>query len=188
MPKNRELHYASRQLTAIEVNGTYYRTQKPETYARWRDETPEGFVFSLKAPRYATQRKVLAEGASSIERFVASGIGELGPKLGPLLWQLEPRHAFEPEDLERFLSLLPKQHRNVLEVRHESFMCPEFVSLARSHGIATVFADTDEYPSFADVTADFVYGRLMRTQPEIETGYPAADIERWSANAKRWRH
>ena len=186
VPKARELHYASRALTAIEVNGTFYRTQKPETYVKWRDETPEGFMFSLKAPRYATQRKVLAEAGSSIQRFIDSGISELGAKLGPLLWQIDPRHKFEPEDLDRFLSLLPKQHRNVLEVRHESFMCTEFVSLVRSHRVATVFADTDEYPSFADITADFVYGRLMRCASSCETGYAADQLDRWATNARTW--
>jgi uncharacterized protein YecE (DUF72 family) len=189
--KARELHYASRQLTAIEINGTFYRLQKPAVFAKWRDDTPEGFMFSVKAPRYATYRKVLAEAGEAVERFMASGVPELGERLGPLLWQLEPRHAFEPEDLARFFALLPREAagrrlRHVLEARHASFKCEEFAELARKHGIGLVFADTDEYPSFADVTSDFVYGRLMRTESSIETGYPKEALDAWAARARLW--
>jgi len=191
VPKNRELEYASRQVTAIEVNGTFYRTQKPETFAKWRDATPEGFVFSLKAPRYTTNRKVLAEAGRLVEVFLASGVSELREKLGPILWQLEPRHAFEPDDLEAFLKLLPpevegRRLRHVLEVRHPSFASPAFLELARRRGVATVFADTDEYPSFADVTADFVYARLMRSQSSHATGYEKESLDTWAVRANTW--
>jgi uncharacterized protein YecE (DUF72 family) len=191
VPKARELHYASRHLTAIEINGTFYRLQKPDTYAKWRDETPEGFMFSVKAPRYCTYRKVLGEAGDSIERFIGSGVGELRDRLGPLLWQLEPRHKFEASDLEAFLKLLPREAagrplRHALEVRHESFGCEPFFDLARRHGVAVVSADTDEYPSFPEITADFVYWRLMRTEPQIETGYPEKALGEWTGKAKAW--
>jgi len=191
LPHDRELGYASRQLTAIEVNGTYYRTQAPATFAKWRDETPEGFVLALKAPRVATNRRVLAEAGPSIERFVSSGIAELGDKLGPILWQFAPTKRFDPEELDAFLALLPprvgeRPLRHVLEVRHPSFMTPEYLALARRHGVATVFADSDEYPSFADLSGSFVYARLMRTEPEVETGYEPRALDRWAERARTW--
>ena len=189
VPKARELEYASRQVTAIEVNGTFYRTQKPDTYAKWRDETPDDFVFSLKAPRYATIRGVLGDAGPAIERFVASGLSELGPKLGPLLWQLAPTKKFDAADVEAFLELLPREiggrpARHVLEPRHESFLVPAFVQLARRYNCALVFSDSDEYPSFGDVTADFVYARLMRSEAKIETGYPGPALDAWAKVAR----
>ncbi len=191
LPQSRELGYASRQLTAIEVNGTYYSSQKPATFSKWRAETPEGFVFSLKASRYATNRRVLAEAGDSIQRFVGSGIAELGDKLGPVVWQFAPTKRFDPVDLESFLELLPHEVdglplRHVLDVRHESFMTPDYLALARRHGVASVFCDSDDYPSFSDITGDFVYARMMRTHSEIPTGYAAADIDQWAANARSW--
>ncbi|MEO7152429.1 MAG: DUF72 domain-containing protein [Burkholderiaceae bacterium] len=191
LAKARELEYASRKLTAIEVNGTYYSTQKPATFAKWRDETPDGFVFSLKASRYSTNRKVLAEAGESIQRFVNSGIEELGPKLGPIVWQFAPTKRFDPDDFGAFVELLPDKVgalrlRHVLDVRHDSFKVPDYLALARKAGVSTVFADSDDYPSFADLTADFVYARLMRTQPGIETGYAAADLDAWVARARQW--
>ena len=188
---DRELAYASRQLTAIEINGTYYRTQKPESFAKWRAETPDGFVFSVKASRYSTNQKVLANAGESIERFVQSGLFELGEKLGPIVWQFMATKRFDPDDFGAFLALLPRDVRGLalrhaVEVRHESFRDPSFLALARRHGVATVFADTDEYPSFADLTGDFVYARLMRTRPEIETGYAPDEIGHWADTARRW--
>jgi uncharacterized protein YecE (DUF72 family) len=188
---HRELAYAAEHLTAIEVNGTYYSTQKPATFAKWRDETPDGFVFSLKASRYATNRKVLAEAGESIARFVGSGIEELGPKLGPIVWQFAPTKRFDPVDFGAFVDLLPAKVgglalRHVLDVRHDSFKTPEYLALARKAGVATVFADSDDYPSFADLTAGFVYARLMRTQPELDTGYPAAALDAWTERARTW--
>ncbi len=191
LAKTRELEYASRKLTAIEVNGTYYSTQKPATFAKWRDETPDGFVFSLKASRYATNRKVLAEAGESIQRFVNSGIVELGPKLGPIVWQFAPTKRFDADDFGAFVDLLPDQVggvplRHVLDVRHDSFKTPAYLALARKAKVATVFADSDDYPSFADLTADFVYARLMRTLPEQETGYAADDLGAWAQRARAW--
>ena len=188
---SKELAYASSQLTAIEVNGTYYSTFKPPTFAKWRDETPDGFVFSLKANRFTTNRKVLAEAGDSIERFVNSGLSELGPKLGPLVWQFAPSKAFDPVDFEAFLALLPREVdglplRHALDVRHESFMDPAYLALARKHRCATVFTDSDDYPSFADLTGDFVYARLMRTDPKVKTGYAPKALDRWAEAAKTW--
>ncbi|HVR50954.1 MAG TPA: DUF72 domain-containing protein, partial [Pseudorhodoferax sp.] len=191
LPHSRELHFASRAVTAIEINGTYYSTQSPKSFARWRDETPEDFQFSLKANRFATNRRVLAEAGESITRFVESGLSELGPKLGPIVWQFAPTKAFDPVDFEAFLQLLPRSVdglalRHVLDVRHPSFMVPAYLALARRHGCATVFADSDKYPSFADVTGDFVYARLMRSQADCATGYEAGTLDRWTDVAHDW--
>ena len=187
----KELNYASRQLTAIEVNGTYYSTFKPPTFAKWRDETPEGFMFSLKANRFATTRKLLATAGESVERFVNSGIAELGPKLGPVVWQFMPTKRFEADDFEAFLKLLPAsvggvKLRHVLDVRHESFLDPAYLPLARRYGCATVHSDSDKYPFIADGESRLAYLRLMRTTPECETGYPPAEIGKWAQGAKAW--
>lgn len=186
-----ELAYASRKLSAIEINATYYRLQSPASFAKWRDATPDDFVFSVKASRYSTNRRVLGEAGEAIERFFASGLAELGGKLGPVVWQFAPNKKFDPDDFADFLELLPAKLgatvlRHAMEVRHASFQCPEYVSLARRHGVATVFADSADYPSFSDLTADFVYARLMRTAPEIDTGYTPAAIAAWADAAKTW--
>ncbi len=190
-PKTRELEYASRKLTSIEINGTYYSTQSPKSFKRWADETPDDFVFSLKAIRFATNRRVLAEAGDSISRFLGSGLTELGPKLGPILWQFAPTKKFDEEDFGAFLALLPKEQdglklRHAIEVRHESFLVPAFVALARQHSVAIVFAHSDKYPPIADITADFVYGRLQCTREEIETGYTPAEIKAWLGRARAW--
>ena len=191
LPQKRELEYASRQVNTIEINGTYYRTQTPASFGKWHDETPDDFVFSVKASRYATNRKVLAEAGESIDRFLDSGLVELGPKLGPILWQFMPTKRFEPEDFEKFLGLLPIKLgkltlRHVLDVRHESFMAREFLALARRYETAAVFTDSQDYPSFADTTADFLYARLMRCDAKIETGYSAEALDAWAARAVEW--
>ncbi|MES2414435.1 MAG: DUF72 domain-containing protein [Pseudomonadota bacterium] len=191
LPHSRELAYASRQLNAIEVNGTYYGTLKPASFKKWHDETPDGFVFSLKATRYATNRRVLAEAGESITRFVDSGISELGNKLGPIVWQFMPGKVFDAQDFEAFLALLPAKAdglalRHVVDVRHESFMTPEFLTLARRYKVATVFADADKFPSFADLTGDFVYARLMMSDEGIATGYAAGALDAWAARAQLW--
>ncbi|CAN5533019.1 DUF72 domain-containing protein [soil metagenome] len=189
---SKELAYAAGRLTAIEVNGTYYSTFKPPTFAKWRDETPDGFMFSLKANRFATNRKVLADAGESIERFTQSGLVELGPKLGPIVWQFMPTKQFDPVDFEAFLKLLPKavggvKLRHALDVRHESFMKPAYLKLARKYKCATVFTDSDDYPSFADITGDFVYARLMRTQSRLKTGYAPKALDRWAEAARTWQ-
>lgn len=191
LAQKRELEYASRRLTSIEINGTYYGSQKPESFARWREETPGGFVFSLKGPRFTTNRRVLAEAGASVERFVGSGILELGEKLGPINWQLLPTKAFDPADFEAFLKLLPasvegRPLRHVVEVRHASFRVPEFVALLRAYGIATVVTDKDEFPHIPDVTAPFVYARLQRAREDEATGYAPPALDGWAERALAW--
>jgi uncharacterized protein YecE (DUF72 family) len=191
VPKKLELQYASRRLTAIEINSTFYRLQTPAVFAKWRDQTPDSFVFSIKAPRYIVGRKLLAESGEAIARFIGSGPAALGAKLGPILWQLAPAKRFEPEDLEGFLQLLPKHSaglplRHALEVRHESFLHADFLALARRHQVATVFADSDRYPRCADLTADFVYARLMRCTASVATGYPPRALAAWAKRAQAW--
>jgi uncharacterized protein YecE (DUF72 family) len=191
LTQKRELEYASRQVSAIEINGTYYGTQSPKSFARWRDETPDDFVFSMKALRYATNRKVLGDAGTSVAGFVASGLAELGAKLGPVVWQFAPSKRFEAEDFEKFVNLLPAEVggvrlRHVLDVRHESFKAPEFIALARRYGMATVFTDSADYPSFADVTADFVYARLMCAEESVATGYTPKALKAWAERARTW--
>lgn len=189
--QRRELEYASRHVTAIEINGTYYGLQKPASFAHWRDAAPDDFVFSLKAPRVATERKTLASAGEIVERFIASGLVELGAKLGPILWQFAPSKRFERDDFAAFLDLLPREiggrrARHVLDVRNESFLCAAFLDLARERGMGTVFTDSEVYPSFADLTADFVYARLMSSRPAIPTGYSDAELDAWAGHARCW--
>ena len=190
-PHERELEYAAGRLTAIEINSTFYRPQKAAVYAKWRKQTPDGFVFSLKAPRFATQGKVLANGKRSIDAFVFGGIAELGDRLGPISWQFAPERPFERDDFADFLDLLPRELngrrlRHVLEVRHPSFMSDVFLALARSHETPVVYTDSPAYPSFADLTADFVYARLMRSRSAVATGYPARELDKWARRAQDW--
>jgi uncharacterized protein YecE (DUF72 family) len=191
LPHSQELRYASRQLTAIEVNGTYYSTFKPATFAKWRDETPDGFVFSLKANRFATNRRVLAGAGESIQRFVGSGIAELGDKLGPLVWQFMPTKPFEAADFEAFLALLPaavdgRPLRHVLDVRHDSFRSPDYLALARRYGCTTVHTDSDKFPAIADAQGDLAYIRLMRSEAARPTGYPPQLLDQWAQGALAW--
>ncbi len=189
LPQKRELEYAAGRLTSIEINGTYYGAQKPATFAKWHDETPEDFVFALKAPRFATNRRVLAEGGQSIERFITGGILELKDKLGPINWQFMATKAFDPDDFAAFLKLLPASHegralRHAVEVRHPSFACAEFVALAREHGVAIVLAGDSDHPLIPDATADFVHARIMGTSEGEKLGYGKAALDTWAARAK----
>ncbi|MEJ8845308.1 DUF72 domain-containing protein [Variovorax rhizosphaerae] len=186
-----ELQYASRHLTAIEVNGTYYSTMKAESFRKWRDETPDDFMFSLKASRFATNRKVLADAGDSIARFVGSGIAELGDKLGPIVWQFMPTKQFDAEDFEAFLALLPKKEgsralRHVMDVRHESFISPDYQKLAKKYKVSTVFTDSDKFPSFEEPEGDFAYARLMMCAADLETGYAPQALDEWATRAKSW--
>jgi uncharacterized protein YecE (DUF72 family) len=191
LPQAQELSYASRHLTSIEINGTFYRTQKPESFRKWADETPDDFVFSLKGPQFATNRRVLAEAGSSIERFFASGVLELKSKLGPVLWQMAPTKKFDPDDFAAFLALLPqkldgKAIRHVVEVRHESFLTPAFIDLLRKFSVAVVLVESAKHPLIADVTSDFVYLRLQGTSETVKTGYPPKALDDWAKRARAW--
>jgi uncharacterized protein YecE (DUF72 family) len=184
-----ELRYAGEHLTTIEINGTFYRTQSAASFAKWRDETPEGFVFAVKGHRAVVNKRVLAEAGEAIDWFYGSGILALGDKLGPVLWQFAPHKKFDRDDFGAFLALLPKEKdgrpmRHVVEVRSETFLVPDFVDLLRKHEVAVVYADSDDYPAIADVSAPFVYMRLQRTEEGHDTGYVGAELDRWSARAK----
>jgi uncharacterized protein YecE (DUF72 family) len=191
LAQKRELEYAGQHLTSIEINGTYYGSQKPASFAKWREETPDGFVFSVKGTRFTTNRRVLAEAGESIERFVTSGLLELKEKLGPINWQFLPTKQFDPNDFEAFLKLLPHSvegHalRHVVEVRHDSFKVPEFIDLLRAYKVAVVLTDKDDFPHIHDVTAPFVYARLQKASETIETGYAPKALDQWAARAKDW--
>ena len=191
LPQAKELEYASRQLTSIEINGTYYGSQSPETFRKWRDATPEGFVFSVKGSRFCTNRKVLAESRESVARFIDQGVLELEDRLGPLLWQFAPTKRFEPGDFAAFLDNLPERAggrtlRHVVEARHESFRSPAFLGLLRARNIGLVYAEHFTYPEMADVTADFVYARLQKGSDEIETAYPEDQLDAWAGRFKTW--
>ncbi len=191
LSQKRELEFASQRLTSIEINGTYYSTFKPTSWAKWREETPNGFVFSVKASRYCTNRKDLAGAGSSIERFIGQGLSELRDRLGPINWQFMATKKFDAQDFEGFLKLLPREIdglplRHALEVRHKSFRDERFYDLARRYNAAIVFADDDDFPEIEEATADFTYARLMRSQEDIETGYAAADLNRWAKRARDW--
>jgi uncharacterized protein YecE (DUF72 family) len=189
--QRRELEYASRQLRSIEINGTYYRAQSPAVYAKWAAETPEDFVFSLKAPKTITESRHLADCTAGAKRFISGGLAEFGARLGPILWQFPPSRTFDRDDLAAFLDKLPRELdgrplRHVLEVRHASFLCESYLTLARAHRVSTVFTDSSDYPSFADITGDFVYARLMRSESDINTGYPARALSDWAVRARQW--
>ncbi len=190
-PTKRELEYASRRLNSIEINGTFYRTQTPASFAKWRDETPDDFVFALKGPRYATHRTRLADANESIERFFDSGVLELGDKLGPVNWQFPTSRKFDASEFEAFVQLLPKSIdgrllRHAIEVRHASFRTTEFVALARAYGVAIVVAADSEHPQIADPTAPFVYARIMGTQENEPAGYSTSALDRWAARLEAW--
>lgn len=191
LPKAKELAYMAERLTAIEINGTFYRGQKPETFRKWAGEAPDGFRFPLKASRYTTSRRVLAEGAESIAKFWDTKPTGMGDKLGPILWQLPATKRFDKDDIAAFLKLLPAARdgvtlRHVIEAGHESFADPAFIELLREANaqVTQVVLDDPDHPTLADVTADFVYLRLERSRDEVETGYPADELDAW---AKRLR-
>ena len=186
-----ELAYAASKLTAIEINGTYYSSFKPDSWAKWRAATPDGFKFAVKASRFCTNRKVLADGGESMERFLNQGLSELGDRLGPILWQFANTKKFDADDFEGFLKLLPAKQdglplQHVLEVRHATFADPAFVALARKYGAAVCVADHFTYPMIADVTADFVYARLQTGSDEEPTAYKAADLDQWVGRLKTY--
>ena len=191
LAQSRELAWASRQLTAIEVNGTFYSTFAPASFAKWRDATPDGFVFTLKAHRFATHRRELAGAGEAVQRFVGSGIAELGDKLGPVVWQLMPTKAFDAQDVDRFLALLPREVagrplQHVLDARHPSFACEAYLELLHRHGHTTVYTDSDKFAAIPHARSPLAYLRLMRSAADCATGYPPAQLERWAQGARDW--
>jgi uncharacterized protein YecE (DUF72 family) len=189
--QKRELEYASRRLTSIEINGTFYGAQKPETFTKWHDETPDDFIFAVKAPRFATHRRALAEAGNSIERFFSSGVMQLKKKLGPINWQFPPTKKFDAEDFEAFLRLLPahvdgQPVRHAVEVRHDSFRNADFISLVRAHSVAVVVSGDSKYPQIADLTAPFVYARIMGTAESEACGYSDGALDVWADRLLRW--
>jgi uncharacterized protein YecE (DUF72 family) len=214
LPHAEELAYASRQVDTIEINGTFYGLQRPDAFARWYDETPEGFLFAVKAPRFITHIRRLREIETPLANFFASGVLRLGEKLGPVLWQFPASFRFSAERLDHFFALLPRdteaaaalaehhsewlagrawtrtEHRrplrHAIEIRHESFLDPAFVALLRQHGVALVFADSVEWPHAEDVTAEFVYLRLHGSQELYATGYSDEALDHWAARIKLW--
>jgi uncharacterized protein YecE (DUF72 family) len=186
-----ELAHASRQVTAIEINGTFYRIQTPASFRKWRDETPEDFVFSLKGPRFLTHRKELASAEPFMQRFCDSGFLELGEKLGPILWQFAPFQQFHAADFAAFLKLLPAELggraiRHVVEVRHDSFRKAEFIDLLRERRVAVAMVDDAKHPTFEDLTGDFAYLHLRRCAEAEPTGYPQDALDRWADQLREW--
>jgi uncharacterized protein YecE (DUF72 family) len=191
LSQKRELEFASRALTSIEINGTYYSTFKPDSWRKWRDETPDGFVFSVKASRFCTNRKILAEGRESMERFIAQGLTELGDKLGPINWQFMATKKFEPQDFGAFLALLPKEKngvalRHAVEVRSPTFATQAFYDLAHQHGVAIVYAKDEDFPEIDQPTADFTYARLMASREDIETGVTDKELGAFAKQTQAW--
>lgn len=191
LPRAKQLEHMASRLTAVEINATYYKLQKPELFALWARAVPEDFRFAVKGSRFCSNRKVLAGAGEAVERFCGQGLGELGDKLGPILWQFMATKRFEPDDFAAFLALLPRKVdgvklRHAVEPRHESFRDPAFVAMARKAGVAIVFADSDEFPAFADLSGDFAYARLQRSREGVATGYTAAELDRWAEVAKAW--
>lgn len=215
LSQKRELAYAAERVRSIEINGTFYSMQRPSSYAFWHDETPEDFVFAVKGPRFITHLKRLKDVLAPTANFFASGVLRLGPKLGPILWQLPPATRFDPERLSQFFDLLPRgtreaavlaRHhdhrlkarawmrtdadrpiRHALEVRHPSFENAEFISLLRQHEIALVVADTaGKWPLMKDVTADFVYVRLHGDTELYASGYTPEALDRWAEHVSAW--
>ncbi|MBG1230801.1 DUF72 domain-containing protein [Aestuariivirga litoralis] len=186
-----ELKYASEHVTSIEINSTYYGSQKPDTFQKWHDETPDDFVFSVKAPRFATNRKILAEAAPSIEKFFESGVAKLGKKLGPINYQFSEYKKFEPDDFAKFLGLLPKSVdgvtlRHALEVRNAAFADKDFIAMAKDHNMAIVTSIDSDFPQINDVTADFVYVRIMGTKEKEPLGYSKPMLRKWATRATDW--
>jgi uncharacterized protein YecE (DUF72 family) len=191
LPQAQELSYASRHLTSIEINGTFYGSQKPDSFRRWYSETPDDFVFSLKGPRYATHRRDFTEVSTTIDRFFASGVLELREKLGPILWQFPATARFDPGQFEHFLKSLPQTRdgfglRHVVEVRHESFATGDFTQLLSQYGVVPALVDGDSYLTFAEVVGDLVYARLRRADLEEPTGYSESDLKIWTQRLRQW--
>lgn len=191
LPQRRELEHASRALATIEINGTYHSLQKPESFRKWREQTPEGFVFAVKGSSYVTNRKVLATAGDSLARFFDQGLEELGNRLGPILWQFMGTRKFDADDLAAFLDLLPREHagrplRYAIEAGHESFACADFVDLARAAGVAIVWLEQEGRAHIADRTAGFAYMRCKNLVSANATGYAPGELDRIGKLCRAW--
>ena len=190
LPRKDELAYLGSQLTATEINATYYRLQTPKSFAAWARAVPEGFRFAIKGSRFCTNRRVLAEAGESVDKFVRQGIVELGDELGPILWQFAPTKRFDPEDFGAFLALLPKSAegirlRHAIEVRHPSFDDPGFTELAKAAGVAVVLADHPEYPRIEGGDVGFHYVRVMQAREDLAAGYDGTALDQWADHLRR---
>jgi uncharacterized protein YecE (DUF72 family) len=186
-----ELEFAAKHLTTIEINATHYRLQSPASFRKWADTAPQSFVFSVKGPRLVTQQKALAETGKFIERFIGSGLSELGDKLGPILWQFAPFKRFDEEDFAKFLALLPNELdglklNHVVEARHRSFENARFVDLLRDHNVTAAYTDAESWPNIADLSGDVVYARLQQGDDKLDAAYPSSELDAWGARAKSW--
>ena len=191
LPHAQELAFAGARLGAIEINATFYGRQKPESFRKWRDAVPDGFVFAVKASRFTTHRRELDQAGDSVNAFLVSGITELGPKLGPILWQFPPTRRFEREAFAAFLALLPKSQDNIplrhaIETRHESFADPAYAALLQNHGVAHAIVESDKHALLADLTADFVYARLEHSSEAEPEGYATPALDGWAKRVKAW--
>ena len=209
-----ELNYAARQFNALEINGTFYGMQVPQSFERWASEAPRRFLYAVKGPRYLTHMLKLTKPEAPLANFFASGLLALGETLGPILWQFPATFAFHPDKLDYFFSLLPRtsieaanlarRHddrlrapayltvdaerpiRHAIEIRHESFRAPAFIALLRKHGVALVCADTVDWPLLMDVTADFIYCRLHGNKELYNSRYSEPELDRWADRIRRW--
>ncbi len=190
LPKSQQLHFAARQVSAIEINATFYKLQRPDLFERWAAEVPDGFVFAIKGSRFCTNRRVLAEGAEAIARFCGQGFTRLGPKLGPILWQFAETKQFDAEDVAAFLALLPREQdgvplRHAIEAPHESFRDQRFVDLARAAKVAICLVESGGESAADHDTASFVYARLKNARSEEPAGYAPAELDAWAERVKR---
>ncbi len=189
LSQKRELEYASRHLSTIEINGTYYSSFKPPTWEKWHAETPEGFRFAVKASRFCVNRKKLTDGAQSIEFFMNQGLDRLEDRLGPILWQFMATKKFDYDDFGGFFDLLPRKLgsrdlQHVIEVRNATFANEKFVRLCRDNNMAICNSENENYPFIPDITSDFVYLRLLSASDDIPTGYDAKDLDLWAGRFK----
>jgi uncharacterized protein YecE (DUF72 family) len=192
LPQTRELEFASRAMTAIEINATFYGRQKPKSWEAWAKVVPEDFEFAIKGSRFCVTRTRLAEGAEGVGNFFAQGFAALGEKLGPILWQFAPRRHFDRDDIAAFIDLLPEdldgiRLRHAIEPRHESFNDDRFFDLCRARNIAIVLEDSDDYPTIDAGTADFAYARLQRMNEDLATGYDDAALDAFAKRAHSWQ-
>ena len=214
LPQKKELAFASNAFDSVEINGTFYSLQRPESFARWASETPDGFVFAVKGPRYITHMRRLRDVGAPLANFFASGVLQLGAKLGPILWQFPPNFPFDPGRIEDFFKILPRDThsasslarrrdrriiskasfkcrvdaplRYAMEIRHQSFVTPEFIELLRRYNVALVCADTVDWPRLMDITADFVYCRLHGSEELYISGYDDQSLDSWAERVAAW--